>query len=100
LAAASLATGVPALLFEDTRIEWNGEFVLVLLWLVLVMSLGAVSLLYVLIRRGAAAQVASLFFLVPPCTALMAWPLFNETLGPVALIGMALTAAGVALASR
>jgi drug/metabolite transporter (DMT)-like permease len=67
---------------------------------VLVLSLGAVSLLYLLIRRGAAARVASLFFLVPPCTALMAWPLFGETLGPLALLGMALTAAGVALASQ
>ena len=71
-----------------------------MVWLVLVLSLGAMSLLYVLIRRGAAARVASLFFLVPPCTALMAWPLFGETLGPVALIGMAMTAVGVALASR
>ena len=99
-AAAGLATAPLALLFEDTRIDWAGEFVFALLWLVLVLSLGAVSLLYVLIRRGAAAQVASLFFLVPPCTTLIAWPLFGETLGPVALVGMALTAAGVALASR
>jgi drug/metabolite transporter (DMT)-like permease len=99
-AAAGLATGLLALLVEDTRVAWTAEFVFALLWLVLVLSLGAVSLLYVLIRRGAAARVASLFFLVPPCTALMAWPLFGETLGPVALIGMALTAAGVALASR
>ncbi len=99
-AAACLATAPLALLFEDTRIAWSGEFVFALLWLVLVLSLGAVSLLYVLIRRGAAAQIASLFFLVPPCTALIAWPLFGETLGPVALIGMVLTAVGVALASR
>ena len=98
--AASLFTGLLALLFEDTHIAWTGEFVFALFWLVLVLSLGAVSLLYVLIRRGAAAQVASLFFLVPPVTALMAWPLFGETLGPAAVIGMALTAAGVALATR
>jgi drug/metabolite transporter (DMT)-like permease len=98
-AAAGLATALLALLFEDTRINWTADFVFALLWLVFVLSLGAVSLLYVLIRRGAAAQVASLFFLVPPCTALMAWPLFGETLGPVALIGMVLTAAGVAMAS-
>jgi drug/metabolite transporter (DMT)-like permease len=99
-AAAGLATAPLALLFEDTRVAWNGEFVFALLWLVLALSLGAVSLLYALIRRGAASRVASLFFLVPPCTALIAWPLFGETLGPVALLGMALTAAGVALASR
>ena len=99
-AAAGLVTAVLALLFEDIRVAWTGEFVFALFWLVLVLSLGAVSLLYVLIRRGAAARVASLFFLVPPCTALMAWPLFGEALGPVALIGMAMTAVGVALASR
>ena len=92
--------GLLALLFEDFHVTWSGEFLFALLWLVLVLSLGAVSLLYVLIRRGAAAQVASLFFLVPPCTALMAWPLFSETLGLVALIGMVLTAVRVALASR
>src|SRR5271166_2480610 len=98
--AAGLATAPLALLFEDAHVDWSGEFVFALLWLVLVLSLGAVSLLYVLIRRGATAQVASLFFLVPPCTALIAWPLFGETLGPVAMIGMVLTATGVALASR
>lgn len=96
--AAGLSTGLLALVFEDNRIAWGGEFAFALIWLVLVLSLGAVSLLYVLIRSGAAAQVASLFFLVPPCTALIAWPLFGETLGAVALIGMALTAAAVALA--
>jgi drug/metabolite transporter (DMT)-like permease len=98
--AAAAATLPLALLFEGLHIEWTGEFVFALVWLVFVLSIGAVSLLYVLIRRGAAAQVASLFFLVPPCTALIAWPLFGEKLGPVALIGMVLTGVGVALASR
>jgi drug/metabolite transporter (DMT)-like permease len=99
-AAAGLGTGLVALLLEDNRVTWSGEFVFALLWLVLVLSLGAISLFYVLIRRGTASRVASLFFLVPPCTALLAWPLFGETLGPLALLGMALTVAGVALASR
>jgi drug/metabolite transporter (DMT)-like permease len=99
-AASGLATGLLALLFEDNRIVWSGEFVFALLWLVLVLSLGAISLLYVLIRRGAASRVSGLFFLVPPCTALIAWPLFGETLGPMALLGMALTVAGVAMATR
>jgi drug/metabolite transporter (DMT)-like permease len=98
--AAGLATAPFALLYEGGRVVWSGEFLFALLWLVLVLSLGAVSLLYVLIRRGAAASVSSLFFLTPPCTALIAWPLFGETLGPVALFGMALTLAGVTLATR
>jgi drug/metabolite transporter (DMT)-like permease len=99
-AAAGLATAPLALIFEQARVVWSGEFVFALLWLVLVLSLGAVSLLYVLIRRGAAASVSSLFFLVPPCTALIAWPLFGERLGPAALLGMALTLGGVILAAR
>jgi drug/metabolite transporter (DMT)-like permease len=98
-AAAGLATAPLALWFEQGRVVWSGEFLFALLWLVLVLSLGAVSLLYVLIRRGAAASVSSLFFLVPPCTALIAWPLFGERLGLAALLGMALTLAGVMLAA-
>lgn len=98
--AVGLATAPFAFWLEDMHVQWTGEFMFALLWLILVLSLGAVSLLYVLIRRGAASQVASLFFLVPPCTALIAWPLFGEKLGLVALAGMALTAVAVALATH
>lgn len=67
--AAGLATAPLALWLEDVHIASNAEFLFALLWLVPLLSLGAVSLVYVLIRRGAASQVASLFFLVPPCSA-------------------------------
>ncbi len=96
-AAAGLACGLGVLIFEEGRITWSGEFVFALAWLTLVLSLGAVMLLYWLIRRGEAARVSSLFFLVPPVTALVAWPLFGETFGPLALAGMVITALGVAL---
>ena len=66
----------------------------------LVLSLGAISLLYLLILRGAAAKVASLFFLTPPVTAVMAFMLFGERLTLPALAGMAVAAAGVALVLR
>jgi drug/metabolite transporter (DMT)-like permease len=81
------------------RVAWTSELVFALAWLVLVLSVGAISLLYLLLRRGAASRVASLFFLVPPVTALVAWPLFGERLGPLELAGMALTVTGVALAN-
>jgi drug/metabolite transporter (DMT)-like permease len=68
-----------------------------LAWLCLVLSIGAISAMYVLIRRGAAAEVASLFFLVPPTTAVIAWALFNETLDPLSLGGMALVVLAVAM---
>ena len=88
-----------ALLFETRPIDWTGELVFALLWLMIVLSLGAIPLLYLLLRRGDASRVSSLFFLVPPTTAMIAWPLFGERLGPVEILGMALTVAGVALAN-
>ena len=98
--AAGVAILPLALLFEEMTIEWTGEFVFALTWLVLVLSLGAISLLMFLIRVGAATKVASLFYLVPPMTAVLAYLLFDERLGPVALIGMAVTAFGVSLVVR
>ncbi|MDX5361085.1 MAG: EamA family transporter, partial [Alphaproteobacteria bacterium] len=95
--AAAVACGAMALIFETGEIRWTGELVFALLWLTLVLSLGAVSLLYVLIRRGAASNVASLFFLVPPSTATIAWILFGERMPPLALAGMGVTVAGVLL---
>ena len=74
------------------QVRWTGEFLFALAWLGLVLSVGAVFLLYVLIRRGAAAQVASLFYLVPPATAIIAYLMFDERLGLLALAGMVVTA--------
>lgn len=97
----ALVVVVPlAFVFETRTVDWTGEFIFALGWLVIVLSLGAVGLLMSLIRRGEASKVASLFFLVPPCTALMAWGMFGETLGVVAVIGVGLTAAGVAMVMR
>ncbi|MBB4285789.1 DMT family transporter [Roseospira goensis] len=84
---------------EDTTIAWTPGFVFGLVWLVVVLSIGAVTLLMLLIRLGEAARVASLFYLVPPVTALLAWLLFDERLGVLALAGMAVVAVGVLLAS-
>lgn len=95
---AALAAMLPAaLLFETMRVQWTGEFIFALGWLVLVLSVGAISLLMTLIRLGEAARVASLFYLVPPVTALMAWGLFGESLSAIGLLGMAVAVAGVAL---
>ncbi len=99
-AAAGLACLAIAWPLETMRVEWSAEFAAALAWLVIVLSIGTVSLLYLLLRRGAAAKIASLFYLVPPVTALFAWLLFGETLGALALAGMALAAAGVALVQR
>ncbi len=96
----TVATLLLALFTETFRIEWTGEFVFALGWLVLVLSIGAISLLNWLIRNSDAVNIASLFYLVPPCTALVAWLLFGEAFTGLALLGMALTVWGVYLARK
>lgn len=96
----ALATLVGAWLTETFRVEWTGEFVFALGWLVLVLSIGAISLLNWLIRHSDAVNVASLFYLVPPCTALVAWLLFGEAFTGLALVGMAMAVWGVYLARK
>jgi drug/metabolite transporter (DMT)-like permease len=93
-------TGLAASLTETYQIEWSGEFVFAMGWLVFVLSLGAVSLLNWLIRNNGAVNIASLFYLVPPCTAVVAWLLFGETLTGIGLIGMAIAVLGVYLARK
>ncbi len=98
--ATGIVLAVLALLFETRQVQWTGQFVFALLWLSVVLSIGAIGLLYMLIRKGAASKVASLFFLTPSVTALMAFALFGEALNWLAVAGLALTAAGVALVMR
>jgi len=96
----AVATAIVVSLTESFRVEWVPDFVFALTWLVLVLSVGAISLLNMLIRRGSAVNLASLFYLVPPCTALIAWLLFDERLAGMALVGMALAVWGVYLARK
>lgn len=96
----ALVTAIAVALFEDFRIDWTPQFGFALAWLVGVLSLGAISLLNLLIRGGSAVNVASLFYLTPPTTALIAWGFFGETLSPVALGGMVLAVSGVYLVAR
>lgn len=95
-----ILTALAASQTEHMEIVWSGEFVFALLWLVVVLSLGAISLLNLLIRSGSAVNVASLFYLTPPTTALIAWAMFDETLSGMALAGMIVAVAGVWLARK
>jgi drug/metabolite transporter (DMT)-like permease len=89
-----------ALLFETREVVWAVPLVLSLAWLVMGLSIAAILLLMALIERGAASRVASLFYLVPPVTAVQAWVLFDERLGLLAVVGIVVTVLGVALAIR
>jgi drug/metabolite transporter (DMT)-like permease len=92
--------GIAALLSERFQITWTGEVVFAMAWLVLVLSIGAITLLYLMIRHGEVSRIAGLFYLVPAVTAAMAWILFGETLSPVQILGMAVCAGAVMLVTR
>lgn len=96
--ACLLITVVLAFVFDTRQVQWTGQFIFALLWVALVLSIGAISLLNHLIRSGTAVNVASLFYTVPAVTALMAWAIFHETLTGLSLAGMAVAIAGVWLA--
>ena len=97
---SALLIGPLALGFETMRVDWTGEFLFALLWLTIGLSGIAIALYYYLLRHGAAARVTSLIYLSPPTTALMGWAMFQEIMPPLAILGMAVAVAGVALANR
>jgi len=98
--AVMIFFAIGAGLFEEREVHWTREFVLSVAWLAVMLSIGSIGLLYWLIRRSAATSVASLFYLVPAVTALMAYVLFGERLDAVAIIGMIACAAAVFLVNR
>ena len=99
LMAAALVT-IPLAALEPEGMQWNGQLMGAMAWSVLGLTLGGSSLLYLLIQRGAAATVASLMYLVPPTTAVIAWLLFGEQITAITLLGTAITAVGVSLVVR
>lgn len=98
---SALAVTAPlALLFESREVQWTLQFGLALAWMVFGLSLGAVFLLFALIRRGAATAVVSLIYLCPPVTAILAWLAFGEAYTLWAALGMGITVAGVWLVTK
>ncbi|MCW2615422.1 MAG: putative integral rane protein [Frankiales bacterium] len=99
-AAAAAVLAVLSAATESQRLEWTGEFVAALVWLVVALSIGAVLLLLLLLRRGSASAVSSLYYLVPPATAVEAYVMFDERLAAVSLAGIVVTCVGVAMVVR
>ncbi len=89
-----------ALAFEDLRFDLVPETFYALVWAVIPLSIGAISLMLIMIRKGAVSRVASLIYLVPPTVAVQAWLLFDEKLVFIQIIGMAVTAVGVYLSTK
>jgi drug/metabolite transporter (DMT)-like permease len=97
---AAAVMGLAAMVSERFHITWTGEVIFAMAWLVLVLSIGAITLLYLMIRHGEVSRIAGLFYLVPAVTAAIAWALFGETLSPVQILGMAVCAGAVMLVTR
>lgn len=98
--AAALVVTLPLALLESEAMRWDPQAIGAMAWSVLVLTLGGSSLLYLLIQKGAATTVTSLFYLVPPTAAVMAWALFSEPVTATTILGMAVTAVGVSLVIR
>ena len=98
--ASVVASVILMLLFEPMQVQWSIPMVGALLWSIGPISLGAMTLWFILLRNGAATQVSGLLYLTPPTTAIMAWVLFDELLTPTIMMGTAVTAAGVYLVTR
>ena len=87
-------------LFETREVQWTTPMIGALLWGIIPISLGAMSLLFILIRRGDATKVSSLMYLTPPTTAFMAWILFGESLTPLVLLGTGVTMIAVLIVNQ
>jgi drug/metabolite transporter (DMT)-like permease len=98
--AVTVLFAAAAWLFESNVVHWTAEFMLAVAWLAVVLSIGTIALFYWLIRRSAATSVASLFYLVPTVTAVMAYALFGERLDAIAILGMVACAVAVFLVNR
>jgi drug/metabolite transporter (DMT)-like permease len=98
--ATALVVTLPLALLESEVMRWEPQAIGAMAWSVLVLTLGGSSLLYLLIQKGAATTVTSLFYLVPPTAAVMAWVLFSEPITATTILGMAVTALGVSMVIR
>lgn len=99
-AAATAIYFVLAVIFEDTTVIVNLRFILALTWIVMALSIGSIFLLFFMLRTDSASTVSSLYYLVPPSTAIQAYILFGERIGLIGILGMGLAALGVLLVTK
>ena len=99
-AISAIAFAILSVATEDQIIQWVPEFFFGLAWIVFMLSIASIVLLYGMLRTGSASKVSSLYYLVPPVAAIQAYFLFDEVIGFVGLIGMALAGLGVVLVMR
>lgn len=88
-----------AIIFESHQVEWHTDMVIAVFWMAVGVSLGAVTLLYILISRNSASQVASMFYAMPVAAALIAWPLFDQVPTMIDWIGFTVVVVGITVAN-
>ncbi len=94
---ATILFALAGIAFEDWTIRVNLQFILALSWIVLALSIGSIFLLFYLLKHDSASSVSSLYYLVPPLTAVQAFFFFGERFTLVGLLGMAMAAIGTLL---
>jgi len=99
-AAATIIFAIASIIFEPLKVDITLEFILALAWIVIALSIGSIFLLYYLLRKGSASSVSSLYYLVPPLTAIQAYLFFGERINSIGLVGMALAALGTLIVTK
>lgn len=99
-ATATIIFALAAVIFEPLRVVITIEFILALIWIVVALSIGSIFLLFYLLRKGSASSVSTLYYLVPPLTAIQAFLIFDESIKPIGLVGMALAALGTLIVTK
>ena len=99
-AAATIIFAIASIIFETLKVDITLEFILALAWIVIALSIGSIFLLFYLLRKGSASSVSSLYYLVPPLTAIQAYLFFGERINSIGLVGMALAALGTLIVTK
>jgi len=84
---------------EGFAIRWNWQIAATLLYHVVLASIGAFTILHLLLRRGQATSVTSLLYLTPPVAALVEWAVYGAPPTATMWLGMAVACIGVAMVS-
>ena len=86
--------------FADPYINFNKTFLIAMAHQVFLVSFGAFTILMFLIKKNSASKTVSIFFLIPPTSALMAWFFLGEKLSNLDIVGFLIATAGVYIATR
>ncbi len=91
---------IPFLFFEDIRVNWNVEFSIALFYMAICVSIGALSLLYIMIKNGEVSKVSSIFYLVPVSATIVSCLFFDDKIEANVIIGILAVIFGIGLINK